>query len=217
MVIAIISIYGMYNKYFDIKNLEATLHDHANIENTQSNIGIDVALKELAIGNPNAPITIIEYASMTCSHCADFHNNIFPIIKQNHIETGEVRFIFREFPIDKLAMATSMLARCVDNNLTLSFIDILFKTRDTWISDDAINQLKALSKQAGLSSEDFDQCLNNQSLLDELINAKENAIKDHNISATPTFIINGKKMTGSKPYSDFQKEIENILDTLAEI
>jgi len=94
-----------------------------------SNI-IDVSLEELTLGDPNAPITIIEYASMTCSHCAEFHNKTYPELKKNHIDTGEVRFIFREFPLDKLAMATSMLARCVDNEISMAFIEVLFKNRD---------------------------------------------------------------------------------------
>lgn len=173
----------------------------------------NVALEELSMGNANAPVTIIEYASMTCSHCAEFHNTTFQEIKKNHINNGEVRYIFREFPIDKLAMATSMLARCVDNNVSLPFIEVLFKTRDQWISEDAISVLKNLSKQAGLSSEEFDNCLNNQTLLDELISIKDQATKDYNITSTPSFVINGKIITGNKPYSSFKEEIDKILQS----
>ncbi len=175
-----------------------------------SNI-IDVSLEELTLGDPNAPITIIEYASMTCSHCAEFHNKTYPDLKKNHIDTGEVKFIFREFPLDKLAMATSMLARCVDNEISMAFIEILFKNRDRWISENALNELKNFSKQAGLDSNEFDACLNNQQLLDDLIAGKEKAIEDYKINSTPSFIINGEVVSGNKPYSFFKSEIEQIL------
>lgn len=175
-----------------------------------SNI-IDVSLEELTLGDPNAPITIIEYASMTCSHCAEFHNKTYPDLKKNHIDTGEVKFIFREFPLDKLAMATSMLARCVDNEISMAFIEILFKNRDRWISENALNELKNFSKQAGLDSNEFDACLNNQQLLDDLIAGKEKAIEDYKINSTPSFIINGEVVSGNKPYSFFKSKIEQIL------
>ena len=180
------------------------------IQQMDSNI-IDVSLEELTLGDPNAPITIIEYASMTCSHCADFHNKTYPDLKKNHIDTGEVKFIFREFPLDKLAMATSMLARCVDNEISMAFIEILFKNRDRWISENALNELKNFSKQAGLDSNEFDACLNNQQLLDDLIAGKEKAIEDYKINSTPSFIINGEVVSGNKPYSFFKSKIEEIL------
>ena len=174
---------------------------------------LDASLQELSIGDDKAAVTIIEYSSMTCSHCADFHTNTYPTLKKNHIEKGEVRFIFREFPLDKLSMATSMLARCVDSSISLAFIDILFQNRNKWYSDNALAELKNLSKQAGLSSEDFDQCLNDQELLDQLILQKENAIKEFQINSTPSFIINGNVISGNKPYSYFKSEIEKILDS----
>jgi len=180
------------------------------IQQMDSNI-IDVSLEELSLGDPNAPITIIEYASMTCSHCAEFHNKTYPDLKKNHIDTGEVKFIFREFPLDKLAMATSMLARCVDNEISMAFIEILFKNRDRWISENALNELKNFSKQAGLDSNEFDACLNNQQLLDDLIAGKEKAIEDYKINSTPSFIINGEVVSGNKPYSFFKSKIEEIL------
>ena len=173
----------------------------------------EVSLNELSIGDDDAPVTIIEYASMTCSHCADFHTNTYAALKEDYIEKGKVKFIFREFPLDKLSMATSMLARCVDSSISLAFIDILFQSRSRWYSDNAIAELKSLSKQAGLSSEDFDQCLNDQELLDQLIIQKENAIEEFQINSTPSFIINGKVITGNKPYSYFKSEIERILDS----
>jgi len=180
------------------------------IQQMDSNI-IDVSLEELTLGDPNAPITIIEYASMTCSHCAEFHNKTYPDLKKNHIDTGEVKFIFREFPLDKLAMATSMLARCVDNEISMALIEILFKNRDRWISENALNELKNFSKQAGLDSNEFDACLNNQQLLDDLIAGKEKAIEDYKINSTPSFIINGEVVSGNKPYSFFKSKIEEIL------
>ena len=189
----------------------ALIHDKTTNELNVS--VLDASLQELSIGDDKAPVTIIEYSSMTCSHCADFHTNTYPTLKKNHIEKGEVRFIFREFPLDKLSMATSMLARCVDSSISLAFFDILFQNRNKWYSDNALAELKNLSKQAGLSSEDFDQCLNDQELLDQLILQKENAIKEFQINSTPSFIINGNVISGNKPYSYFKSEIEKILDS----
>ena len=183
---------------------------NVNMENLSVS---EVSLQELSIGDNDAPVTIIEYASMTCSHCADFHTETYPALKEDYIEKGEVKFIFREFPLDKLSMATSMLARCVDNSISLAFIEILFQKRNKWYSDNAIAELKSLSKQAGLSSEDFDQCLNDQELLDQLIMQKEDAVKEFQINSTPSFIINGKVISGNKPYSYFKSEIERILDS----
>ena len=183
---------------------------NVNMENLSVS---EVSLQELSIGDNDAPVTIIEYASMTCSHCADFHTETYPALKEDYIEKGEVKFIFREFPLDKLSMATSMLARCVDNSISLAFIEILFQRRNKWYSDNAIAELKSLSKQAGLSSEDFDQCLNDQELLDQLIMQKEDAVKEFQINSTPSFIINGKVISGNKPYSYFKSEIERILDS----
>ena len=192
--------------------IDLTFIDDKNTNELNVSV-LDASLQELSIGDDKAPITIIEYSSMTCSHCADFHTNTYPTLKKNHIEKGEVRFIFREFPLDKLSMATSMLARCVDSSISLAFIDILFQNRNKWYSDNALAELKNLSKQAGLSSEDFDQCLNDQELLDQLILQKENAIKEFQINSTPSFIINGNVISGNKPYSYFKSEIEKILDS----
>ena len=203
--------------YLSINTNKNTGIDLAFIDNKNTNelnvSVLDASLQELSIGDDEAPVTIIEYSSMTCSHCADFHTNTYPTLKKNHIEKGEVRFIFREFPLDKLSMATSMLARCVDSSISLAFIDILFQNRNKWYSDNALAELKNLSKQAGLSSEDFDQCLNDQELLDQLILQKENAIKEFQINSTPSFIINGNVISGNKPYSYFKSEIEKILDS----
>lgn len=197
----------------DAKSIDELVINSNILEYSDGTFIDNVALEEISLGDTNAPVTIIEYASMTCSHCAEFHNTTFQKIKKDYIETGEVRYIFREFPIDKLAMATSMLARCVDKNVSLPFIGVLFKTRDQWISENALSELKNLSKQAGLSNEEFDKCLNNQTLLDELISIKDQAITDYNINSTPSFVINGKVITGNKPYSTFKKEIDKVLES----
>jgi protein-disulfide isomerase len=195
------------------KPINELVIDSNILENSDLAFIKNIALEELSLGNINAPVTIIEYASMTCSHCAEFHNTTFQKIKMDYIESGEVKYIFREFPIDKLAMATSMLTRCVDKNVSLPFIEVLFKTRDQWISENALSELKNLSKQAGLNNEEFDKCLNNQTLLDELISIKDQAITDYNINSTPSFIINGKVITGNKPYSTFKEEIDKVLES----
>ena len=201
LIFIVITFYFSVGSYTDKSSRVDYLFMEDRSINMENLSVSEVSLQELSIGDNDAPVTIIEYASMTCSHCADFHTETYPALKDDYIQKGEVKFIFREFPLDKLSMATSMLARCVDNSISLAFIDILFQKRSKWYSDNAIAELKSLSKQAGLSSEDFDQCLNDQELLDQLIIQKENAIKEFQINSTPSFIINGKVISGNKPYS----------------
>ena len=213
LIFIVITFYFSVGSYTDKSSRVDYLFMEDRSVNMENLSVSEVSLQELSTGDDDAPVTIIEYASMTCSHCADFHTETYPALKEDYIEKGEVKFIFREFPLDKLSMATSMLARCVDNSISLAFIDILFQKRSKWYSDNAIAELKSLSKQAGLNSEEFDQCLNDQELLDQLIMQKENAIKEFQINSTPSFIINGKVISGNKPYSYFKSEIERILDS----
>ena len=213
LIFIVITFYFSVGSYTDKSSRVDYLFMEDRSINMENLSVSEVSLQELSIGDDDAPVTIIEYASMTCSHCADFHTETYPTLKDDYFEKAEVKFIFKEFPLDKLSMATSMLARCVDNSISLAFIDILFQKRSKWYSDNAIAELKSLSKQAGLSSEDFDQCLNDQELLDQLIMQKENAIKEFQINSTPSFIINGKVISGNKPYSYFKSEIERILDS----
>ncbi len=122
-------------------------------------------LGDQAVGSPTAPVTIIEYASMTCPHCATFHETIYPEMKKKYIDTGKVRFIFREFPLDPLAAAGFMLARCAGKDKYFPLIETLFAQQKDWVVQKPLQPMLAIAKQAGFTQESFDECLANQQVL----------------------------------------------------
>ncbi|AGA65306.1 Periplasmic thiol:disulfide interchange protein DsbA [Liberibacter crescens BT-1] len=172
-------------------------------------------MKEISIGNQDSPVKIVEYVSMTCVHCADFHNRTLDLIKKKYIDTGKVLLIVREFPLDVVATAAFMLARCLEDQgegKYLAFISMLFKQQKVWLASD--NNREALfnvSKVAGFSQESFKVCLTNQKLLDNLNAVKENAAKNFGVNSTPTFFINGKRYLGDMSEGTFSAIIDKIL------
>jgi protein-disulfide isomerase len=170
-------------------------------------------LPELALGKDDAPVTVVEYASMTCSHCANFHNKVFPVVKDKYIDTGKVRFIMREFPLDKLAVAASMLARCAGGEKTLPLISALFAKQDEWafVRGNPVPELFKFAKQAGFTQESFDKCLTDQPLMDDIVKVRSRAADSFGVSSTPTFFINGKRMTGAPTIEEFDKAFTALL------
>ena len=169
-------------------------------------------LPELSLGSADAPITVVEYASMTCGHCAHFHNTVFPLLKEKYIDTGKVHFIMREFPLDNLAVAASMLARCAGGEKTFPLISALFAKQEEWafVHGDPRPELLKLAKQAGFTKESFDKCLTDQKLLEKIEAVRARAAKVFGVKATPTFFINGKKLDGVT-LEDFEKAFAPIL------
>jgi protein-disulfide isomerase len=168
-------------------------------------------LGDMALGAANAPVTIIEYASMTCSHCAAFHRTVFPELKAQYIDTGTVRFVFREFPIDPVAATGSMLARCLakdDPKKYHAAIDGLFATQDKWMDSNGADQLRGIARQAGLSDDSFNACITDQKLLTGLQQGRDHAHKKLKVDATPTFFVNGRRMVGTRPFDEFVAMIE---------
>src|ERR1035441_9342838 len=136
------------------------------------------ALPDLALGDDKAPVTIVEYASMTCPHCAHFQETTFPELKKRYIDTGKVRYIFREFPLDSLAAAAFMLARCsgeTDSTKYFAMIDTLFRQQRTWAVEKPLEPLLAIAKQAGFTQENFNTCLANQKVLDGIESMRQRA------------------------------------------
>jgi protein-disulfide isomerase len=156
------------------------------------------ALPDLVVGKADAPVTVVEYASMTCGHCANFHNNVYPALKQKYVDTGKVRFVFREFPLDNLAAAGSMLARCAGGDATQAMISALFKTQDKWafVRGNPVPELFKIAQQAGFTQERFDTCLKDNATLDQMISARQRASEEFGVNSTPTFFINGKRLRG---------------------
>ena len=171
-----------------------------------------VSLPDMALGPVKAPITITEYASMSCPHCAAFEENVFPMLKSNYIDTGKVRFVFREFPIDIKAAAGSMLARCIANGDSEKFfgvIDLLFKQQDRLMAETK-DTLKLIGKQAGLSEQAVETCEKNQALLDKLAADQKYALDTLKVDSTPTFFVNGGKFTGAPTVEEFNKVLSNL-------
>jgi protein-disulfide isomerase len=170
------------------------------------------SLPDLVLGNADAPITVVEYASMTCGHCATFHNKVFPALKEKYIDAGKVRLVFREFPLDNLAAAASMLARCAGGEKTLPLISVLFAKQEEWafVKGDPRPELFKVAKQAGFTQESFDKCLADQKLLDDITASRTRGADTFGVSSTPTFFINGKKLAGAS-LDDFEKAFAPIL------
>jgi protein-disulfide isomerase len=169
-------------------------------------------LPDLVLGNADAPITVVEYASMTCGHCAHFHTTVFPTLKEKYVDTGKVRFIMREFPLDNLAAAASMLARCAGDGKTFPLISVLFAKQDDWafVKGDPRPELLKFAKQAGFTQESFEKCLTDQKLLDDITAIRSRAAETFGVNATPAFFVNGKKLNGVG-LDDFEKAFEPIL------
>ena len=169
------------------------------------------ALPEKALGEADAAVTIVEYASMTCPHCASFHEQTLPAIKEKYIDTGKARLIFREFPFDPRAEAGFMLARCADNNY-FAMVDVLFKQQRSWAGvEDARSALLQIAKLAGFSQESFEACLTDQKLLDDVRAVRARGASDFGVEATPTFFINGGKYSGALTVDQMSAIIDSHL------
>jgi protein-disulfide isomerase len=168
-------------------------------------------LGDVVMGSPDAPVTIIEYASMTCPHCAQFQAKTFPKLKERYIDTGKVRYIFREFPLDPLAAGAFMLARCADKDKYFSIIDLFFGTQREWVVPNPLQPMFNIAKQAGYNEETFNACLKNQQILDGIQSVRDRAAKVLNVESTPTFFINGKRVIGDVSIEEMEKEIKPFL------
>ena len=164
-------------------------------------------LGDQVLGSPDAPVTIIEYASMTCPHCAHFHETTYPEMKKKYIDTCKVRFIFREFPLDPLAAAGSMLARCAGNDKYFPMIESLFAQQKDWVIQKPLQPMMAIAKQAGFTQESFDKCLANQQMLDGIEAGRTRAVQKLNVNSTPTFFINGKIFRGALTVEELDKQV----------
>ena len=170
------------------------------------------ALPDQVLGSKDAPVTIIEYASMTCPHCANFSKVTYPELKKRYIDTGKVRYIFREFPLDRLAVAGSLLARCAgDGDKFYAMIELLFAQQAQWVVRAPIPHLIDLAKQAGITQQTFDACLANQDMFDKIVKVREQAAKDFKVESTPTLFINGEKVTGDVSIEELEKKIQPLL------
>jgi len=173
-----------------------------------------VSLPDMALGPKDAPVTITEYASMTCPHCAAFNEQVFPKIKSEYIDTGKVRYIFREFPLDIKAAAGSMLSRCIakdDAPKYFAVTDMLFRQQNDWVLKNTTETLTRIGKQAGLTQQQVEACLKDQALLDKIAADQKYASDVLKVDSTPTFFINGEKIKGEASFDEFAKKINPLL------
>ena len=165
-----------------------------------------------ALGRDDAPVTIVEHSSLTCSHCADFHADTLPKIKEAYIDTGQVRLVFEDFPLGRLALGASMVARCVAEERYFGMLDTLFRTQRSWASSpQPLAELERLARFAGLTSDEFVACLDNRALLQGIQERAQGAQRAHGIESTPTFLVNGRKVVGAVPFEAFKAVIDDAL------
>jgi len=172
------------------------------------------SLPDMALGPANATVTITEYASMTCPHCADFNEKVFPKIKSEYVDTNKVRYVFREFPLDIKAAAGAMLARCIakdDAGKYFAVIDMLFRQQNDWVVKNTAETLARIGKQAGLSQQAVEDCLKDQALLDKIAADQKFAAEVLKVNSTPTFFINGEMIKGDTRFEEFDKRIKSLL------
>ncbi len=164
-------------------------------------------LPENFMGEATAPNTVIEYSSMTCPHCARFHKDVVPDLKSKYIDTGKVRYILREFPLDNLAFAASMLARCAAPEKFFPFVEALYAKQGDWAfgEGDPVPRLFKMAQQAGFTKQTFEACLRDQKLLDSITEVRKRAQEKFGVTSTPTLFVNGKLLKGARSIEDIEK------------
>ena len=175
---------------------------------------LDITEKDFVIGNEDAKITIIEYASLSCSHCADFHVNTLETLKKEYIDTGKVRIVFRDYPFNYPALLGSMVLRCIPENYRYDYMNALFKLQTDWVNKKnkkTIQELYKIMQSGGMTKDEYDACIYNTELENEILKGVMEAQKQFNIKSTPSFIINGKLIEGNKSIKEFRQIIDKIL------
>ena len=175
---------------------------------------LNLSEDDFIIGNNNAPITIIEYASMSCSHCANFHNNTLPGLKKEYIDTGKVKYVFRDFPYNYPALLGSMVMRCIPSEVRYDYMNALYKLQNRWVvRENAITrqELYKIMQTGGMTKENFDTCLSNVDLENKILQEVIAAQSEFNIRSTPSFLINGDLLEGDKSIKVFRQILDKIL------
>ena len=184
------------------------------INPSYSNSALDINENDFVIGDENAPVTIIEYASLSCSHCASFHNDTLEPLKKEYIDTGKVRFVFRDFPFNYPALLGSMVLRCIPNDVRYEYMNALFQLQKSWVNKEnakTTQELYKIMQSGGMTKSEFDECISNTDLENEILQGLIAAQNEFKIKSTPSFIINGKLIEGNKSIKDFRQIIDKII------
>ena len=172
---------------------------------------LQITRDDRVLGNPAAPITIIEYASLTCPHCAHFANDVLPELKREWIDTGKAKLVLRDFPLDGPALRAAMIARCASPDRFYAFADTFFASQDKWATTkDYREALARLAKLGGMGKDEFEACLNNTTLENRIVEQRLVASQELDINSTPTFFINGSKFSGAPTAEEFNKVLSNL-------
>ncbi|HMB75299.1 MAG TPA: DsbA family protein [Kiloniellaceae bacterium] len=173
---------------------------------------VEINADDRVLGDADAPVTIVEYASLTCPHCAHFHDDVFPALKENWIDTGKARLVFRHFPLDGLALRASALSECMEGVRFFGFLGILFETQTQWATaDDPLAALQGLAKQAGMDEATSEACLQDETLLTKVLEERKVGSDDYGVDSTPSFLVNGEKMQGARTYEEFDAQLKEVL------
>ena len=186
--------------------INIALADTANV-----NIDVDTALSPRVEGSPDAKIKLVEYFSLTCPACAEFHIEVYPKIKEKYIDKGLVQMEYRDFPLDQWGLRAAALARCLEPKYYGAMVDVLLKQQSNWArSENVLESLLKIGQLAGLNEENAKACMSNEKLLDGIISVRMTGNKKHNVNTTPSFLINGEKIQAFE-FSDFEALFKDVL------
>ncbi len=161
------------------------------------------------LGPAEAPVTIIEYSSLTCPHCASFHKDTLPQIKKLWIDAGKARLVYRHYPLDGLALRAAAVANCMQDERHFGFLDVLFRSQQNWSrSQDPVAALSQLAKLAGMDQSTFDSCISDEKEMEQILARARAGAETFDVQSTPTLIVNGKKVVGARTYEDFEKVLQ---------
>ena len=174
--------------------------------------GIGEKPGDLALGDPDAPVTVIEYFSLTCPACRDFHQNIYDPLKRDHVDAGKVRFVARDFPLNAPALEAAVLAHCAGRDRYFAFIDVLFQTFDDWASSrDYTEKLAQIGELGGVSRDRFEVCLADKGLENAIFQSKADGHDEYDVSGTPTLVVNGEKYEGKMSFEALARQIDRLV------
>ena len=179
-----------------------------------ANTVLEVTKDDFVVGDKNAPVTIIEYASLSCSHCADFHNNTLEDLIKEYVDTGKARIVFRDFPFNYPALLGSMVLRCIPEDVRYDYMNALFQLQQKWVVREnakSTQELYKIMQSGGMTKEEFETCTNNVELENTILQALIAAQNEFNIQSTPSFLINGNLVEGNKSIKEFRQIIDKIL------
>jgi protein-disulfide isomerase len=177
-----------------------------------SALSLEEMMSAGSLGNDKASVTVVEYASLTCPHCAHFANEVFPAFRKKYVDSGKVHYIFKDYPLDQLGMHAAMMARCGGPEHYFGYIEVLYRTQESWATaKDPMDALEKIAIIGGLPKDQFDACMQNKALTDAILQGRLEAEDKYKVDSTPTFIINGEPHSGFMPLEEFDKILEPLL------